>query len=107
VESIALSPNGKKVVSGRDDGAVRLWDIDTCKVIEKWTSHTKKFVIPVCWSRDSWRVVSESEDGTARQSDVEFEMEETILASTEIGYKEVQAVFYSPDTTLIATGGFD
>jgi WD40 repeat protein len=52
-------------------------------------------------------VVSESEDGTARQWDVEFEMEETILASTEIGYKEVQAVFYSPDTTLIATGGFD
>jgi WD40 repeat protein len=48
-------------------------------------------------------VVSESEDGTARQWDVEFEMEETILASTEIGYKEVQAVFYSPDTTLIAT----
>ncbi|KIK39809.1 hypothetical protein CY34DRAFT_27861, partial [Suillus luteus UH-Slu-Lm8-n1] len=70
VESIALSLNGKKVVSGSDDGALRLWDIDTSKVIEKWTGHTKKFVIPVCWSRYGWRVVSESEDGTARQWDV-------------------------------------
>ncbi|KAG2745941.1 hypothetical protein P692DRAFT_20836492 [Suillus brevipes Sb2] len=30
---IALSPGGKKVVSGSDDGAVKLCDIDTCKVI--------------------------------------------------------------------------
>lgn len=34
---IALPPGGRKVVSGSDDGAVKLWDIDTCKFIAKWT----------------------------------------------------------------------
>jgi WD40 repeat protein len=51
VYMIALSPGGKKVVSGSDDGAVKLWDIDTCKVIAKWTGHKQKEV-PVCWRRD-------------------------------------------------------
>jgi WD40 repeat protein len=111
VWSIALSPDGKKVVSGSDDGAVRLWDTDTCKVIKKWTGHTER-VMSVYWSRDSRRVLSGSDDGTARQWDVQSgktipEPMEIILASIKAGHKVVWAVVYSPDTTLIATGGCD
>jgi WD40 repeat protein len=108
VWSIALSPDGKKVVSGSDDGAVRLWDIDTCKVIKKWTGHTGA-VGSVCWSRDDRRVLSGSADGTARQWDVETNPEpiEIILASINTRNDWVHAVVYSPDTTLIATGGLD
>jgi hypothetical protein len=40
---IALSPGGKKVVSGSDDGAVKLWDIDMCKVTAKWTVTKRKW----------------------------------------------------------------
>jgi WD40 repeat protein len=42
VWSIA-SPDGKKkkVVGGNIDGAVMLWNIDTCKVVKKWTGHTE------------------------------------------------------------------
>jgi WD40 repeat protein len=108
---IALSPDGKKVVNGSDDGAVRLWDIDTCKVVKKWTGHTEA-VSSVCWSRDGRRVLSGSEDGTARQWEVESretmpEPIEIILASIETGHEQVYAVVYSPDTTLIATSGYD
>ncbi|KAG2754395.1 WD40 repeat-like protein [Suillus brevipes Sb2] len=107
VVTIALSPDGKKVVSGSHDGAVRLWDIDTCKVVKKWTGHTET-VWSVCWSRDGRRVLSGSEDGTARQWEVESrEKIENIIASIETGHKQVYAVVYSPDTTLIATGGRD
>ncbi|KAG2757632.1 WD40 repeat-like protein [Suillus brevipes Sb2] len=111
VWSIALSPDGKKVVSGSYDGAVRLWDIDTCKVITKWTGHTDG-VGSVCWSRDGRRVLSGSFDGTARQWEVESgetmtEPIENILASIETGHEQVWAVVYSPDMTLIATGGWD
>ncbi|KAG2737117.1 WD40 repeat-like protein, partial [Suillus brevipes Sb2] len=110
VNSIALSPDGKKVVSGSSDGAVRLWDIDTCKVVKKWTGHTGR-VRSVCWSRDGRRVLSGSSDGTARQWEVESgetmpEPIENILASIETGHDYVYAVVYSPDTTLIATGGW-
>jgi WD40 repeat protein len=104
VYGIALSPDGKKVVSGSEDGAVRLWDIDTGKIITKWMGHKDK-VKPVCWSRDGRRVLSGSEDGTARQWDVEPEKGQTIFTSIETGHQEVRAVVYSPDTTLIATGG--
>jgi WD40 repeat protein len=111
VWSIALSPDGKKVVSGSDDAAVRLWDTDTCKVIKKWTGHTER-VMSVCWSQDGQRVLSGSNDGTARQWDVQSgktipEPMEIILASIKARHKVVWAVVYSPDTTLIATGGCD
>lgn len=103
VWTIALSPDGKKLVSGGSDGAVRLWDIDTCKVITKWTGHTI-LVASVWWSRDGRRVLSGSDDGTARQWDVENK--ETI-ASIKTGHTRVWAVVYSPDSSLIATGGPD
>jgi WD40 repeat protein len=104
VKTIALSPDGKKVVSGSYDGAVRLWDIDTCKVVKKWTGHTRG-VYSVCWSRDGRRVLSGSDDGTARQWEVESG--ETMPEPIETGHNYVYAVVYSPDTNLIATGGSD
>ncbi|KAG2749528.1 WD40 repeat-like protein [Suillus brevipes Sb2] len=112
VWSIALSPDGKKVVSGSEDGAVRLWDIDTCKVVEVWAGQYTRAVWSVCWSRDGRRVLSGSYDGTARQWEIESgetmpEPIENILASIETGDECVYAVVYSPDTTLIATGGPD
>ncbi|KAG2046401.1 WD40 repeat-like protein [Suillus hirtellus] len=103
VRTIALSPDGMKVVSGGSvDGAVKLWDIDTGKVIAKWMGHTKA-VWSVCWSRDGQRMVSGSYDGTARQWDVENG--ETILGPIETGHEHVEAVVYSPDISMFATGG--
>ena len=110
VNAIGLSPDGKTVASGSDDGAVRLWDIEGRKVIDKWTGHSQK-VWGVCWGRDGKRVVSGSEDGTTRVWNVESGDSETLgpIATTtqdaefNIGY----ATVYSPDQTMIATGGGD
>jgi WD40 repeat protein len=104
VRTIVLSPDGKKVVSGSDDGGVRLWDVDTCKVIAKWTGHTE-IVTSVCWSRDGQQVMSGSADGTVREWDAE--KGETILGPIETGHEHVYAVVYSPDMTVFATGGWD
>jgi WD40 repeat protein len=101
VHTAGMSPDGKKVVSGSHDRAMRLWDVDTGKVIAKWTGHTSN-VRSVCWSQDGGTVVSGSHVGTVRVCDVESG--KTVLA-IETGFRGVCAVTYSPDTTMIATGG--
>jgi WD40 repeat protein len=101
VYAIALSLDGKKVVSGSDDAAVRLWDVDTGKVIAEWTGHNGQ-VLSICWNRDGRRIVSGDEEGTVRVWDVESG--KTVLV-VETGLIIVWAVIYSPDTAMIATGG--
>ncbi|KAG2750161.1 WD40 repeat-like protein [Suillus brevipes Sb2] len=64
------SPDGKKVASGSDSGGVKLWSVDTGKVIKTWTGHTKR-VNSLRWSPDGERVVSGSKDKTFRVWDVE------------------------------------
>ncbi|KAG1839603.1 hypothetical protein C8R48DRAFT_782047 [Suillus tomentosus] len=84
VWTIALSPDGKKVVSGSEDGGVRLWEMDTCKVIVKWMGHTNlKGVLFVCWS------------GDGQQWDVESG--ETNLAPIKTGHESVWAIAWTQD----------
>jgi WD40 repeat protein len=97
INTIALSPDGKTTVSGSNDGAVRLSDIGTAKVIAKWTGHTAS-VTSLCWSRDGRRVVSGAHDRTVRVWDAETG--ETILGPLKFG--NVSTVVYSPDETMIA-----
>jgi len=104
VLSIALSPNGKTVASGSRDGKVSLWDVEMKKVVAKWTGHTEP-TRSLCWSADGERVVSGSNDGTIRVWDVESG--DTVLGPIKTGHEYVSAVTYSPDTTKIATGGYD
>jgi len=108
VYTIALSPNGKTVASGSEDGTVKLWDTEMRKVIAKWTGHTGS-VLSLRWSADGMRLVSGSSlsDGTIRVW--EMESGETVLSTvaglikTRNNY--VYAVAYSPDSSNIATGG--
>jgi WD40 repeat protein len=102
VYAIALSPNGKTVVSGSDDGKVKLWDIETRKVIQRWTGYTDD-VRSVCWSAGGKRVVSGSLDGTARVWNAKTGEE---ILEIKTGHEYVYTVKYSPDDTQIATGGF-
>ncbi|KAG1847244.1 WD40-repeat-containing domain protein [Suillus tomentosus] len=98
---MALSPNGRTIVSGSGDRRVKLWDVETGKLIAKWIGHTER-VSSVCWSADDKQVLSGSFDGTARVWDVETG--KTILI-IETGHEDVWTVIYSPDHTQIGTGG--
>jgi len=101
VESISL--NGKKVVSGSKDGGMKIWDLNTGKVITTWTAHTSN-VTAVSWSQDGARIMSGCFDGTTRVWDVESG--KTILEIIT-GFNNIftYGAIYSPDETMIATGG--
>jgi WD40 repeat protein len=92
----ALSPDGQKIISWRG-----LWDIDRGKLETKWTEF-KGIFQSVCWNRDGRRVMSGYRDGRAIEWDVESGK---IVRVIETGIKEVNAVIFSPDSTMFATGG--
>jgi WD40 repeat protein len=98
---MALSPNGEIVASGWDDGKVRLWDVETRKVIATWTGHTD-VVCTLCWSADGERVASGSWDGTARIWDVKSGKN---ILTIKTGHAYMWAVTYSPDSSKLAMGG--
>ncbi|KAG2343248.1 WD40 repeat-like protein [Suillus weaverae] len=103
VRSMALSPNGNTVASGSGggDNKVRLWDVETRKVLAKWAGHSD-VVCALCWSADGNQVLSGSWDGTARVWDVKSGKN---VLTIKTGHSWVNAVMYWPNTTKIATGG--
>ena len=48
VRSITVSPDGQYLVSGSDDGTVRLWEVDTCLCRSIWTFDEP--VLQVAWN---------------------------------------------------------
>ena len=57
VDSVAFSPDGKRIVSGSADNTLRLWDVETGKPIgEPLTGHRKE-VDSVAFSPDGKRIV--------------------------------------------------
>jgi WD40 repeat protein len=76
--------------------------VDTGKVIAEWMG-PRSSITSVCWNQDGGQVVSGSEDGTARVWDVGGR--KTLLRVIKTGLEYLEAVIYSPDMTMIATGG--
>jgi WD40 repeat protein len=64
VLSVAFSPDGRRAVSGSQDGTVRFWDVETGKQERKFERHTEP-VECVAFSSDGQRVLSGSSDGLA------------------------------------------
>jgi WD40 repeat protein len=65
VTSAAFSPDGKRIVSGGEDAAVRVWDAATGKELRTYEGHTSA-VQSVAFFPDGKRIASASQDGTAR-----------------------------------------
>ena len=99
--AIALSPDGTKVLCKTANRELQLWNIDTEKII--WSRRHAGYIKCVCWNRDGGRVVSGSSDGTARVWDVESGK---IVLEIETRLGRVKAMICSPDTTMIAIGGY-
>jgi WD40 repeat protein/serine/threonine protein kinase len=90
--ALAFRPDGKVVVTGGSDGAVRLWDVATGKQLGPVLRH-KKAVTCVAFSPDGRIVLTGCLDGTARLGEVATGKPIAVLT-----FKNgVSAAAFSPD----------
>jgi WD40 repeat protein len=62
---VAISPDGRRVLSGSDDQTVRLWDVNTAKELHRFAGHRGR-VWGVAFSPDGRFALSCGEDRTIR-----------------------------------------
>ncbi|KAG2154040.1 WD40-repeat-containing domain protein [Suillus clintonianus] len=103
--TVAVSRDGKKVVSGGRDCALQLWSAESGEHLAgPWKLH-KERVWSVSWSPDGNHIASCSADSTLIICNAGSG--ELILGPLPTEQDAVHAVAYSPDGKNVATGGQD
>lgn len=101
--SLAFSPDGKFIASGHDDQAVRLWSVETGKLLHTLRGHSDE-VCALSFSADGKRLASASEDLQVIVWDVVAGKKQMVL---EGHTDRVDAIAWSRSGHRIATAGWD
>ena len=95
----ALSPDGRRVVTGSFDTTAKIWNVDPRQAVVALVGHEQE-VRSVAFSPDGTRVITGSRDHTARIWDGETGVTLLTLAHSA----PVYAVAFSPNSRFAATG---
>jgi WD40 repeat protein/energy-coupling factor transporter ATP-binding protein EcfA2 len=103
VHAVAITPDGRRVVSGSDDHTLKVWDIETGRELRTLTGHTD-WVHAVAVTGDGVFAVSGSFDSTLKV----WELETGRLVATLAGHQSlVNGVAVSADGRVAVSGSQD
>ncbi|KAJ1555786.1 hypothetical protein HK405_013091, partial [Cladochytrium tenue] len=105
IYSVAFSVDGRRIVSGSNDGTARIWDAATGNQLAVLEGHeSRSSVTAAAFSPDGWLVVTGSSDKTVRIWDSTTGLERAAL---EGHYGQVSAVAFSPDGSRVLSACWD
>ncbi len=105
IVTIALSSDGQRIVSGSQDGSVRMWEVESGKQIWGVTDGHAKGVLSVAFSPNGRIVASAGADNAIRKWDAENGRP---LGEPITGHSgAVNSIAFSPDGTRLASGSAD
>ncbi len=102
ISCIAISPDGRHVLSGSTDKTVKLWDLPTGREIWTFQGHSDQ-IISLAFSPDGRYAASGSKDNTVKIWDI-FELRETATFSLP---NAVSAVKFVPEGRHLLTAAGD
>ncbi|MDZ8134428.1 MAG: serine/threonine-protein kinase [Nostoc sp. DedQUE04] len=103
VNALAISPDGYTLASASDDKNIKLWDLNTKKVLASLSGHSQA-VKSVTFSPNGQILATASNDKTIKLWQVET-LEEIC---TLLGHAQaVKSVAFSPDGQILASGSWD
>jgi WD40 repeat protein len=103
VFAVAFSPDSKLVAAAGADRAIRIWEIESGKLLATIEDHAD-WILDLAFSPDGKRLASASRDKTAKVFDVQ--KKESLV--TFPGHSEtVYCVSFTPDGKQVVTGGGD
>ncbi len=103
--SVAVGPDGRRVVTGSEDGKVRLWDVTNGKAIGKPHMGHQSAVTTVEWSRDGRTIASIGNDGMVLLWDATKTESTGTPLKRQMG--SVTTVAFSIDGSRLASGSED
>lgn len=103
VISVALSPDGKHLLTGGADGDARIWEIHTGQTVRKLSGH-QDWVNWATFNKDGTKILTGGKDGVARIWDANTGQPLLDLRGHD---KSVNNAVFSPDGTRVLTAGED
>ena len=103
INSLSVSPDGRRMATGSWDRTVKVWDAETGAALVTLQGHTSS-VNGVSFSPNGQRIASASADGTVKVWDARSGKEMQTLKGND---QVLTSVTYSPDGRQIASGSND